>query len=133
MDFFQAVASGFSKYANSHGRAARSEYWYWTLFAALVDLVAVVADSFIFADIEWGPVQIVTGVLLFLPGLAVSIRRLHDINRSGYWVLIALTVVGILMLIYWACIKGTTGDNDFGPDPLASPGDGTAAVRGSSP
>ena len=85
MDFSQAVVSGFRKYANSYGRAARSEYWYWTLFSFIVDVVAMIADRIAFPQVEWGPVGVVTGVLLFLPGLAVSIRRLHDIDRSGYW------------------------------------------------
>jgi uncharacterized membrane protein YhaH (DUF805 family) len=119
MDFSQAVVSGFRKYANSYGRAARSEYWYWTLFSFMVDVLAMIADRIAFPQVEWGPVGVVTGVLLFLPGLAVSIRRLHDIDRSGYWVLLTMTIILIPLLIYWACVRGTTGDNDFGPDPLA--------------
>jgi uncharacterized membrane protein YhaH (DUF805 family) len=118
MGFPQAIVSGFRNYANSHGRASRSEYWYWTLFALLIALVSLITDTLAFPNLEWEPVGVITSVLLFLPGLAVSIRRLHDIDRSGYWVLIAMTGIGILLLIYWACVKGTTGNNDFGPDPL---------------
>jgi uncharacterized membrane protein YhaH (DUF805 family) len=125
VNFTQSVASGLRKYANGGGRASRSEYWYWSLFELLVAVITAVADDLLFPDIHWGllggPFGAATGLLLFLPGLAVSIRRLHDIDRSGYWVLIAFTVVGILLLIYWACIRGTKGDNDFGPDPLAMP------------
>jgi uncharacterized membrane protein YhaH (DUF805 family) len=121
MNFMQAIESGFRNYANGGGRAARSEYWYWTLFALIIAVISAAADMTIFPAIEWGPVGTVTGIALFLPGLAVSIRRLHDIDRSGYWVLLALTIVGILWLIYWACVPGTEGDNDFGPDPLAAP------------
>ena len=119
MNFLEATTSGFRNYATSGGRASRSEYWYWTLFSTLVYAVSAAADYAIFPAIGWGPVGTVTGIALFLPGLAVSIRRLHDIDRSGYWVLISLTIIGILLLVYWACVRGTDGDNDFGPDPLA--------------
>jgi len=120
MNFIQAVESGFRNYVNGGGRASRSEYWYWTLFAIIVGVVAAIIDLLAFPTAGWDPVGTITSIGLFLPGLAVSIRRLHDIDRSGYWVLIALTVIGILLLIYWACVRGTEGDNDFGPDPLAS-------------
>jgi uncharacterized membrane protein YhaH (DUF805 family) len=60
----------------------------------------------------------VTSVILFLPGLAVGIRRLHDIDRSGWWVLITLTIIGIILLLVWACMRGTPGSNRFGTDPL---------------
>jgi uncharacterized membrane protein YhaH (DUF805 family) len=122
MTFLESIRSGLNKYANSSGRASRSEYWYWSLFALLVDIVSMGLDALIFPGAEWGVIGVITGLGLFLPGLAVSIRRLHDIDRSGYWILIALTIVGILLLIYWACVRGTDGDNDFGPDPLAAPG-----------
>jgi uncharacterized membrane protein YhaH (DUF805 family) len=52
----------------------------------------------------------------------MSIRRLHDIGRSGWWVLIALTVIGIFVLLYWACKKGTPGPNSFGADPFGADG-----------
>jgi uncharacterized membrane protein YhaH (DUF805 family) len=122
MNFTQAIVSGFRNYVNGGGRASRSEYWYWTLFEVIVTVVATGADMLIFPGNETGPIGLVTGLGLFLPSLAVSIRRLHDINRTGYWVLISLTIVGILLLIYWACVRGTEGENDFGPDPLGHPG-----------
>ncbi|MEA2937046.1 MAG: hypothetical protein QOC56_550 [Alphaproteobacteria bacterium] len=121
MNFPQAIEAGFRNYVNSRGRASRSEYWYWTLFALMVAIVSTVADATLFPANPWTPVATITGLALFLPGLAISIRRLHDIDKSGYWVLIALTIVGVLLLIYWAVTPGTEGDNDFGPDPLAVP------------
>jgi uncharacterized membrane protein YhaH (DUF805 family) len=54
-----------------------------------------------------------------LPGLAVWVRRLHDIDRTGWWLLIVFTVIGIILLVAWACTRGTPGPNRFGPDPLA--------------
>jgi uncharacterized membrane protein YhaH (DUF805 family) len=55
-----------------------------------------------------------------LPGLAVAARRLHDIDRTAWWLLILLTGIGAILLVIWYCFKGTPGPNRFGPDPLAS-------------
>jgi hypothetical protein len=68
------------------------------------------------------PLNGVFNLLTFLPSLAIGIRRLHDIDRTGWWVLIAFTIIGALLLILWACTRGTTGPNRFGGDPLAVPG-----------
>jgi uncharacterized membrane protein YhaH (DUF805 family) len=59
-------------------------------------------------------VNMAVGLALLLPSLAVSVRRLHDIDRTGWWVVIGLTVIGTLVLIYWACRPGTPGSNRFG-------------------
>jgi uncharacterized membrane protein YhaH (DUF805 family) len=119
MSFIQAVASGFSHYVTFSGRAIRSEYWYWVLFAMLGGIATEIADSAIFAShSSVSPLNGVFNMLVFLPGLALSIRRLHDINRTGWWVLIALTGIGVFLLLYWACKKGTHGPNAYGPDPF---------------
>ena len=66
------------------------------------------------------PIGVIVSLGTLLPGLAVSVRRLHDIDRVGWWVLLALIpVIGAIVLIYWACLRGTVGANRFGPDPLA--------------
>jgi uncharacterized membrane protein YhaH (DUF805 family) len=117
MNFGEAIKSGFSKYVTFSGRACRSEFWYWTLFAILVAIAASIIDREL-VDTDTGLVQPLTGLALFLPGLAVGIRRLHDIDRSGWWFLIVFTIIGLVVLIAWNCIKGTTGPNRFGPDPL---------------
>ena len=101
------------------GRASRSEFWYWALFALLVSIASSIIDHTIFPFASTGPIEGLTSLVLFLPGLAVSIRRLHDIDRSGWWWLIAFTVIGIVLLIVWACTRGTAGANRYGPDPLA--------------
>jgi uncharacterized membrane protein YhaH (DUF805 family) len=120
VNFTQSIAHGFRNFGNSAGRASRSEYWYWTLFTLLIDAASFALDHRVFPTVEWGPVGLATGLLLLLPNVAVSMRRLHDINRSGRWVLLAVTVVGLIPLFYWALRKGTDGENDFGPDPLAA-------------
>jgi uncharacterized membrane protein YhaH (DUF805 family) len=66
------------------------------------------------------PLNSIFSLLTFLPGLCLAIRRLHDVNRSGWWLLIGFTIVGLFFpLLYWNCSKGTTGENRFGADPLA--------------
>jgi uncharacterized membrane protein YhaH (DUF805 family) len=114
MNFVQAISSGFSNYVQFGGRASRSEYWYWTLFSILASVVASIIDGIL----GLGFVSAITGLALFLPGLAVSARRLHDIDRTFWWVLLAFTGIGVLVLLYWDCLRGTLGPNRFGPDPL---------------
>jgi len=117
MNFSEAIKSGFSKYATFTGRAARSEYWYWTLFTVIANMVAGIFDA-VLGGI--GMVGLIVSLALLLPGIAVSVRRLHDCNSTGWWVLIVFTVIGIFILIFWFCQKGTTGPNRFGSDPLAA-------------
>jgi len=114
MNFAEAISSGFSKYVQFGGRSSRSEYWYWTLFAFIASVVASIVD----ATLGIGIVSAIVGLGLILPGLAVSARRLHDIDRTFWWVLLTFTVIGTLVLIYWACQPGTAGPNRFGADPL---------------
>jgi uncharacterized membrane protein YhaH (DUF805 family) len=66
------------------------------------------------------PVHSLASLALFLPGLAVSVRRLHDLDRTGWWLLIILTGIGLILLLIWFCLRGTTGPNRYGPDPLAA-------------
>ncbi len=123
MNFQQAIASCFTNYATFAGRAARSEYWYWLLFTVIVSIVLGVVDVLIFGapspdspGIQ--PLSTLFSLGVLLPGIAVGVRRLHDVDRNGWWMLIPLTIIGIIPLIYWICIKGTTGANRFGDDPL---------------
>jgi len=119
MGFWQAIASGFSNYVTFSGRAIRSEYWFWVLFTIIGGIATEILDTAISGA---SPLNAVFNLITFLPSLALSVRRLHDINRTGWWVLIAFTVIGIFVLIYWACKKGTPGPNRFGPDPFAAVG-----------
>jgi uncharacterized membrane protein YhaH (DUF805 family) len=114
MNFVDAIKSGFSNYVTFSGRAARSEFWFWTLFSFLANLMAAIVDGVL----GLGFVGLVVLLALLLPGIAVSARRLHDLDRTGWWLLIAFTCIGIILLIVWDCMKGTTGSNRFGADPL---------------
>lgn len=115
MNFQQAIQSGFNNYVTFSGRASRSEYWYWALFSFIVQIVANMLDM----AMGMGLVSGLLSLALLLPSIAVGVRRLHDIDRTGWWLLIAFTGIGIILLIVWACIKGTDGPNQYGPDPLA--------------
>jgi uncharacterized membrane protein YhaH (DUF805 family) len=121
MGFGQALVSGFKNYVNFSERAPRSAYWYWVLWMIILGFGAGLIDVVLGSDDSGygvGPVGMIVTLATFLPGLALCIRRLHDVDRSGWWFLIALTIFGCIFLIYWACTKGTTGPNRFGPDPL---------------
>jgi uncharacterized membrane protein YhaH (DUF805 family) len=121
MNFGQAIASGFVNYVNFAGRATRSELWLWVLFTVLAGLATGILDAAVFPSVgpTSSPLNGVFEVATFLPSLALNVRRLHDINRTGWWILIVFTIIGAFVLLYWACKKGTQGPNRFGPDRLA--------------
>jgi uncharacterized membrane protein YhaH (DUF805 family) len=92
MDFVSAVKSCLGQYAGFSGRAVRSEFWWFFLFQIIVMVIA----SFL-GDVISG----IASIALLLPAFAVGARRLHDIGRSGWWQLLTLTGIGVLVLIYW--------------------------------
>ena len=99
------------KYAVFSGRARRTEYWMFFLFNVIISLVlgflaAILSNLYALA--------------VLIPGLAVSVRRLHDTNRSGWWLLISLVpIVGIIVLIVFLVSDGQANDNQYGPNPKA--------------
>ena len=121
MGFSEAIKTVFSKYATITGRASRSEYWYFQLFYTLVYVGVMVVSTVIpFLAI----LVLVFAVAMFIPTITVSIRRLHDKNRSGWWLLLSfIPLIGILVLLFWFVTAGTDGPNAFGADPLAHPED----------
>jgi uncharacterized membrane protein YhaH (DUF805 family) len=117
MGFTEAISAGFRNYVNFSGRAMRSEFWYWVLFAIIVSVVAKVIDLVLFPGSDVSPINSLVGLALFLPGLGVSVRRLHDIDRTGWWILLVLIpLIGAIVLIIWYCQKGTPGPNRFGTE-----------------
>lgn len=119
MNFPQAIASCFRKYVVFSGRASRSEYWYWILFYFLGEISTGILDGALFRTQGSQVFSSIFSLIIFLPLLAVEVRRLHDVNRSGWWILIGFTIVGLIYpLLVWKCTKGTTGPNRFGDDPL---------------
>jgi uncharacterized membrane protein YhaH (DUF805 family) len=116
MGFVDAIKAGFSNYVNFSDRACRSEYWYWVLFAVIGVIVTKIIDYAIGYPVTY----FIFSLAIFLPGLAVGIRRLHDLDRSGWWILLSLIpLVGAIIVIVWFCSQGTQGANRFGQDPLA--------------
>jgi uncharacterized membrane protein YhaH (DUF805 family) len=115
MNFTDAVQAVFKKYIDFNTRSLRSEYWYWILFGILASIVLSIVDKALFGTggSSTGPLNGLFSLATFIPSLAVGCRRLHDINKSGWWQLIALTVVGLIPLIYWACQPGTATKNHF--------------------
>jgi uncharacterized membrane protein YhaH (DUF805 family) len=128
MNFRDAADSGFRRYVDFNGRSSRSEFWYWILFFYVIWFAvwiclgiggAIAGGGFayaVFSDLVY---------LVFLgtfacPNIAVVVRRLHDTNRSGWWYLLSLTIVGVIPLLIWWCTQGTIGENQYGGDPLST-------------
>ena len=110
-------------YVGFSGRARRTEFWMFTLFNMVASIITQLIDR-IFGWEDWsayaGPVTTLYFLAVFLPSLAVAVRRLHDTNRSGWWILIGLIpLVGFIILIVWFCTDSAPGDNNYGPYPKA--------------
>jgi len=109
------------KYAVFKGRARRKEYWYFVLFHVIFTFVLVIIDIMIGTysyDLRFGVLSGLYLLAVVLPGLGVSIRRLHDTNRSGWWILIGfIPIIGAIVLLLFVLQSGTSGDNRYGPDP----------------
>ena len=115
MEFPQAIFKVFRKYVDFNGRARRTEYWFWSLFLVVGLVLASILDGIIGVSVFY-PLFILGA---FLPSLAVSVRRLHDIDHSGWWVLINLIpIIGSITLFIWALMEGTAGENKYGAEPL---------------
>jgi uncharacterized membrane protein YhaH (DUF805 family) len=121
MGFGQAVSTVFSKYAEFSGRARRSEYWFWILFYVIVMAVAVVLDNVLgtkFSGSYYGWIELVVLLALIVPTIAVTVRRLHDTERSGWWYLLNFVCgIGALIVLVFCVIDGTPGPNKYGDSP----------------
>jgi uncharacterized membrane protein YhaH (DUF805 family) len=119
MEFGQAIKSVFSKYATFAGRAPRSEFWFWILFTTLAGAGAGILDRAVDVVVGYDEAMIAAlwGLATIVPFLAVSVRRLHDTDRTGWWLLLFFVpFFGGVVLIVWFCTKGTKSYNRFGPD-----------------
>ncbi|WP_166851286.1 DUF805 domain-containing protein [Isoptericola sp. BMS4] len=133
MSFIDAIKSVFSQYATFSGRARRSEFWFWTLFTFVVYVVVgIIAGPMMVSgmDVQTGElsgsyfggsaIYGIVGLALLLPTLAVSVRRLHDQDKSGFfWFMGLIPFVGWIIMIVFYATPGTVGPNRFGPDPKA--------------
>ncbi|MDC0037255.1 DUF805 domain-containing protein [Alphaproteobacteria bacterium] len=123
MNFFESIKSCFIRYTDFSGRSMRSEYWNFGIFIIVLTTVADYLDAKIvgvsYLDYYgFGTLNIILTIVTTVPSFAVSVRRLHDINKSGWWILLLFTIVGWIPLIYWACLKSDGAENRFGPSPI---------------
>jgi uncharacterized membrane protein YhaH (DUF805 family) len=119
MGFMEAVKSCFNRYVDFQGRSPRSEYWWFQLFIFLIIIVLMLIAGA--TGGVGGILLIIFYLAIILPSLAVTIRRFHDQDKSGWFILLGLIpAVGGLILLVFMCLKGTEGDNQFGPDPLGN-------------
>ncbi len=112
------------QFADFNGRARRKEYWMFFLFNVIFAVVASQLDSLLginFIAGLYGPIYLVYALVMLVPGLAVAVRRLHDIGKSGWMLLVALIpLVGSIWLLVLLASNGNQGDNAYGADPKAS-------------
>lgn len=107
MGFFKAIGSGFGNYTNFSGRARRSEFWWWTLFAFLMGILTVIPI------LGW-----LIALAMLLPNLAMQVRRLHDTGHSGWWWFIGLIpIIGFIVLLIFYVTDSKPGPNQWGPNP----------------
>jgi uncharacterized membrane protein YhaH (DUF805 family) len=112
MSFAHSIATCLSKYAEFRGRSSRPEFWWFYLFTVLLSWGGAVVDTS-------GSANTFINIGLMMPSLAAATRRLHDTDRSGWWLLMLFTVVGVIPLIFWLASKGSGGNNRFGDLPAA--------------
>ena len=123
MNMPEAVKSVLGKYATFSSRAPRSEYWWWSLALIILFVLVAVIDGAIiapllgferFASSAGQPLSLLIALTILLPSIAVTVRRLHDTDRSAWWRVVGLIpLVGNLVLLFFYVQKGTDGENQF--------------------
>lgn len=123
LDYFKLCVS--QKFATFSGRARRQEYWLFYLDCIIVSSalsslsLSLIHD--IVANVIVTTISVAWTLFIIIPSLAVLVRRLHDTNRSGWWLLLyLLPVIGAIVLFVFTLLPGTVGENDYGDDPKAS-------------
>jgi len=111
------------KYTEFSGRARRKEYWYFVLFNSIVSIILISIDSMVGTlnmEAGYGVFSTIYSLAVFLPTLGVAIRRLHDIGKSGWWILIGfIPLIGAIVLIIFFVKDSQPGDSQYGPNPKA--------------
>ena len=109
------------KYATFNGRARRTEYWYFVLFNIIISIVLAIVDGMLGSFSTERGVGLLEGIYslaVLIPGIAVSVRRLHDTNRSGWWLLIVFVpLIGVIVLFVYMVQDSQPGENQYGPNP----------------
>ena len=113
MNFTQSISHCFSNYTNFSGRASRSEFWWFFLFVTILEFVADIWD-YISGYEEYGYITWIVFAATIVPSLSVGARRLHDLNKSGWLQLLAITIIGLIPLFIWWAKEGTKKNNPHG-------------------
>lgn len=119
--YIQAIKN----YVNFSGRARRKEFWMFFLFNMIFSMIAAIIDrliglNFVLMGRNMGIISLLYSIFVFIPGLSMSFRRLHDIDKSAGWMFIALVpIVGAIVLLVFEVMPGTVGTNRYGEDPKA--------------
>lgn len=120
----QAYFHALNKFIDFSGRAGRIEYWSFVLINIALGLLVICLDSIFgvtLKNIGLGPLSGIYAICTFLPYLAAMVRRMHDTNRNGWWLLlIFIPIIGFIVVIIFLLLKGDKGKNDYGPSPLES-------------
>lgn len=119
VSFTEAIKMALQQnYCNFSGRSSRSEYWWYMLFYFIVSFIVSFIGNATGSQVLNYWLSLFVGLALFLPSLGLCVRRLHDINKSGWWVLLNLIpVVGWIILLIWVCKDSDPTDNQYGPVP----------------
>ena len=111
-DVINSVTACFVRYFDFEGRSSRAEFWHWQLFRILLFLSLTFLETVLFSGLNF-----TFNLFLLIPEISVSIRRLHDINKSGWWCLACITPA-IVILFFYLCKKGDDNKNQYGLNPL---------------
>lgn len=115
--FVGALKDGFARYVDFKTRSTRPQYWWFTLWSVIFSIVTGIIDTSMGMG-DTGPFGLLVSLVLFLPSIAVAIRRLHDIGRTGWWMLmIFLPIIGWIVLLVFYCTKTQNEPNKWGPVP----------------
>lgn len=115
--FVGALKDGFARYVDFKTRSTRSQYWWFTLWSLIISIVTGTIDLSLGMG-DTGPVGLIASIVLFLPSIAVAIRRLHDIGRTGWWMLLVfIPLIGWIVLLVFYCTKSEGYPNKWGPEP----------------
>ena len=123
MNMKESVVSVLTNWKNFSGRASRSEFWYFALASAILGLiVGAIELATGLISIEdpnaTGPLSAILNLLLAIPSIAVTSRRLQDYGYSGWWQLSYITVIGIFVVLIWCMLPAKEDENDWGKNPL---------------
>lgn len=115
--FGGALKDGFARYVDFKSRSTRSQYWWFTLWSVLFSIGSTILDASLGMG-DSGPIGLLVSLVFFLPSIAVAIRRLHDIGRTGWWMLLVFVpLLGWIVLLVFYCTKSQPMPNQWGPEP----------------